>query len=187
MSTRRAWTSSCRRTFSLWEGDDDIFYSILGQFGPGSRAVTSCTSRGLSVNGLLGLSPIRHHARLLELANNSVEFARSFYRNGCRTTGVFKNPKALRRRSPGRGSTSSSPTPILGAQNAGKPAACLKDGLDYSSIHDSRPRNAQFIATRLQSIDEIATIFGVSAPHGRRLEPLDLLEQRAAETSSSTT
>lgn len=145
---------------SLWEGDDDIFYSILGNsVRIPSRDVVHI--KGLSVNGLLGLSPIRHHARLLELANNSVEFARSFYRNGCRTTGVFKNPKALSDEAWSRLYKQLSDA-YFGAQNAGKPLL-LEDGLDYSSI-TIPPEDAQFIATRLQSVDEIAAIYGVP-PH----------------------
>lgn len=145
---------------SLWEGDDDIFYSILGNSARiPSRDVVHI--KGLSVNGLLGLSPIRHHARLLELANNSVEFARSFYRNGCRTTGVFKNPTELSEEAWKRLYKQLSDN-YFGARNAGKPLL-LEGGLDYSSI-TIPPEDAQFIATRLQSIDEIATIFGVP-PH----------------------
>lgn len=142
---------------SLWEGDDDVFYSILGSAARiPSRDVVHI--KGLSVNGLLGLSPIRHHDRLLELSNNSVEFARSFYRNGCRTTGVFKNPTELSDDAWNRLYRQLSEN-YFGARNAGKPLL-LEGGLDYSSI-TIPPEDAQFIATRVQSIDEIAAIFGV--------------------------
>ena len=73
----------------------------------------------------------------------------------------FKNPKALSDEAWSRLYKQLSDS-YFGAQNAGKPLL-LEDGLDYSSI-TIPPEDAQFIATRLQSIDEIATIFGVP-PH----------------------
>lgn len=145
---------------TLWEGDDDIFYTILGNdFRIPSRDVVHI--KGLSTNGLLGLSPIRQHARLLGLSLSSLEFADSFYRNGCRTTGVFKKPGTLSDEAWARLYKQLSEG-YFGARNAGKPLL-LEDGLDYSSI-TIPPEDAQFIATRLQSVDEIAAIYGVP-PH----------------------
>lgn len=145
---------------TLWEGDDDVFYSIVGNdYRIPSRDVIHI--KGVTTNGLLGISPIRQHARLLETSVNSLEFARSFYRNGCRTTGVFKKAGTLSEAAYDRLYSQLSKA-YFGSKNVGKPLL-LEDGLDYTPI-TIPPEDAQFIATRLQSVDEIAAIFGVP-PH----------------------
>lgn len=145
---------------SLWEGDDDIYYTIAGNDAKiPSRDVIHL--KGLSMNGLVGLSPIRQHADLLETSGNSLEFARSFYKNGCRTTGVFKKDKTLSDEAYER-LRKQLAEQYFGAKNVGKPLL-LEDGLDYTAI-TIPPEDAQFIATRLQSVDEIAAIFRVP-PH----------------------
>lgn len=145
---------------SLWEGDDDVYYSILGSSARiPSRDVVHI--KGLSTNGLLGISPIRQHARLLDLSGNSLDFARSFYKNGCRTTGVFKTADKLSDVAYNR-LYSQLRDNYFGTKNVGKPLL-LEGGLDYSAI-TIPPEDAQFIATRLQSVDEIAAIYGVP-PH----------------------
>lgn len=145
---------------SLWEGDDDVYYSILGSSARiPSRDVVHI--KGLSTNGLLGISPIRQHARLLDLSGNSLDFARSFYKNGCRTTGVFKTADKLSDVAYNR-LYSQLRDNYFGTKNVGKPLL-LEGGLDYSAV-TIPPEDAQFIATRLQSVDEIAAIYGVP-PH----------------------
>ena len=145
---------------SLWEGDDDVYYSILGSsVRIPSRDVVHI--KGLSTNGLLGISPIRQHARLLDLSGNSLDFARSFYKNGCRTTGVFKTADKLSDAAYNR-LYSQLRDNYFGTKNVGKPLL-LEGGLDYSAV-TIPPEDAQFIATRLQSVDEIAAIYGVP-PH----------------------
>ena len=145
---------------SLWEGDDDVYYSILGSsVRIPSRDVVHI--KGLSTNGLLGISPIRQHARLLDLSGNSLDFARSFYKNGCRTTGVFKTADKLSDVAYKR-LYSQLRDNYFGTKNVGKPLL-LEGGLDYSAV-TIPPEDAQFIATRLQSVDEIAAIYGVP-PH----------------------
>lgn len=145
---------------SLWEGDDDVYYSILGSsVRIPSRDVVHI--KGLSTNGLLGISPIRQHARLLDLSGNSLDFARSFYKNGCRTTGVFKTADKLSDVAYNR-LYSQLRDNYFGTKNVGKPLL-LEGGLDYSAV-TIPPEDAQFIATRLQSVDEIAAIYGVP-PH----------------------
>ena len=145
---------------SLWAGDDDVYYSILGSsVRIPSRDVVHI--KGLSTNGLLGISPIRQHARLLDLSGNSLDFARSFYKNGCRTTGVFKTADKLSDVAYNR-LYSQLRDNYFGTKNVGKPLL-LEGGLDYSAV-TIPPEDAQFIATRLQSVDEIAAIYGVP-PH----------------------
>lgn len=145
---------------SLWEGDDDIYYTVAGNSARiPSRDVIHL--KGLSMNGLVGLSPIRQHAELLETSGNSLEFARSFYKNGCRTTGVFKKDGTLSDEAYER-LRKQLTEQYFGSKNAGKPLL-LEDGLDYTAI-TIPPEDAQFIATRLQSVDEIAAIFRVP-PH----------------------
>lgn len=145
---------------SLWEGDDDIYYTVAGNSARiPSRDVIHL--KGLSMNGMVGLSPIRQHAELLETSGNSLEFARSFYKNGCRTTGVFKKDGALSDEAYER-LRKQLTEQYFGSKNAGKPLL-LEDGLDYTAI-TIPPEDAQFIATRLQSVDEIAAIFRVP-PH----------------------
>lgn len=145
---------------SLWEGSDDVYYSITGNdLKLPSRDIIHL--KGLSTNGLTGRSPIRQHADLLETSHNSLEFARSFYENGCRPTGVFKNPGELSTEAYNRLKKDLIER-YTGLRNFAKPLV-LENGLEYNAI-TIPPEDAQFVATRLQSIDEIAAIFGVP-PH----------------------
>lgn len=145
---------------SLWEGDDDLFYSVTGNDARiPSRDVIHL--KGMSTNGLTGLSPIRQHAELLETSHNSLNFARAFYENGCRPTGVFKHSGSLSDEARERLKNDLAKK-YAGLRNFAKPLL-LESGLDFSPV-TIPPEDAQFVATRLQSIDEIAAIFRVP-PH----------------------
>lgn len=145
---------------SVFEGPDDIFYKIAGR----DEVIPSRDMihlKDLSTTGIVGKSPIRQHAELLDGARSSLKFSRSFYKNGCRTTGVFKVKSQLSQEAYNRLSKDLA-NRYYGVEQFGKPLV-LEESMDYSPI-TIPPEDAQFVATRLQSVDEIAAIFGVP-PH----------------------
>ncbi|MEG2612476.1 MAG: phage portal protein [Alistipes sp.] len=145
---------------SIFEGDDDVFYKITGYNQTfASRDIIHL--KDLSTDGIVGKSPIRQHADLLDMSRSSLAFGKSFYKNGCRTTGVFKSKKTFSPEAYNR-LTKELTQRYFGVEKFGKPLV-LEDDLDYTPI-TIPPEDAQFVATRLQSVDEIAAIFGVP-PH----------------------
>lgn len=145
---------------SVYEGADDIFYKIAGC----SEVIPSRDMihlKDLSTTGIVGKSPIRQHAELLDGARSSLKFSRSFYKNGCRTTGVFKVKKQLSPEAYARLSKDLARR-YSGVDKFATPLV-MEEDMDYIPI-TIPPEDAQFVATRLQSVDEIAAIFGVP-PH----------------------
>lgn len=145
---------------SVYEGEDDVFYKIAG-IDDAIPSRDMIHLKDLSTTGIVGKSPIRQHAELLDGARKSLDFSRSFYKNGCRTTGVFKVKNQLSQEAYNR-LTKDLAKRYFGVEKFGKPLV-LEEDMDYSPI-TIPPEDAQFVATRLQSVDEIAAIFGVP-PH----------------------
>lgn len=141
-------------------GDNDIFYRIL----PLKTTVASrdiIHFRGYAPDGIEGKSPIGLLRDEMENCRNTTKFSKELYRRDLRTAGVFSTDKQL-------GSDTaeslfkSLSKMIRRAKTTGAPII-LEEGLKYSPIQLS-PEDAQFVATKLQSIDQVASAFRVP-PH----------------------
>lgn len=147
-------------TVAIAVGKDDVFYAIAGRDGliP-SRDMLHL--RGYAPDGIEGKSPIRLHAETLENAVNTTRFSKNIYKNDLKSTGVFTTEGKLSEESYNR----------LKGQLAkawarlGKTSQplVLENGTKVTTLSIT-PEDAQFVTTKLLTIDEIAAIFRVP-PH----------------------
>ena len=114
--------------------------------------------RGLSSDGLVGLSPIQVHRQAVEVEQAEREFAGRFFGNNARPGGILKTQGRLSADAATRLKSSWENT-HRGLDNAHR-VAILEEGLDWVPM--SMPLNdAQFIEQRRFSLEEIARIFRV--------------------------
>lgn len=114
--------------------------------------------RGLSSDGLVGLSPITIHREAVAVEQAEREFAGRFFGNNARPGGVLKVPGKL---SPDAASRlkSSWEAAHRGVDNSHR-VAVLEEGIEWQAL--SMPlSDAQFIEQRRFSLEEIARIYRV--------------------------
>jgi HK97 family phage portal protein len=118
--------------------------------------------RGLTLDGLAGLSPVRQLMReAVGLGLAAQEYGARFYQNGARPGGVLEHPGALSEKA--RANVLASWTGAhQGVGNAHK-LRILEEGMKYHAI-TIPPNEAQFLETRKFQVSEIARAFGVP-PH----------------------
>jgi HK97 family phage portal protein len=117
--------------------------------------------RGLSNDGLVGLSPISHARESVGLALAAEEHAARLFSNGASIRGVLQTDGSLSPESYQRLKEQFSAT-YMGLSNAGK-TAVLEDGVKWESIGMSNT-DAQFLELRKFQRSDIAGIFRVP-PH----------------------
>lgn len=116
--------------------------------------------RGLSLDGVCGLSVISHAREALGLSIQTEKHAATFFANGTSIGGVLSHPGKLGE--DGQSLLRQSLEAYKGSENAHK-NLILEEGMTYARI-DMTAEDAQFIQTRMQSLSEIAMFFGVP-PH----------------------
>lgn len=116
---------------------------------------------GLSVNGLLGLSPIRYGKAAIGLAVAAEQQAGSFFANGSRLSGFLETPAKMSPEALAKLRVSWDKLNV-GAKNAFK-TAILEEGLKFNAS-SVPPETAQMIETRRFQVTEVARIFNVP-PH----------------------
>ena len=114
--------------------------------------------RGFSYDGINGISPIALHKDSIGLGMACVEYGASFFGNGASLSGVLEHPSKLSKEAQER-LINSWNSKYQGSSNAGK-TAVLEEGLKYKAI-SMPPDQAQFIATRKFSVEDVARIFRV--------------------------
>lgn len=114
--------------------------------------------RGFCHDGLEGLSVIQNHMRGLGLAVRTEMFAKNFYDNGARASGVLMYPGKLSQKASDNllGSFNDKQQ---GVDNTGN-TILLEEGTKYQQLTIS-PNEAQFLETRQFSRAEIAGIYRV--------------------------
>lgn len=147
-------------TVDIAVGRDDVYYAVSGYDGliP-SRDMIHL--KGYAPDGIEGKSPIRLQAEVLENAVNTTRFSKNIYKNDLKSTGVFTTEGKLSEESYAR----------LKGQLAkawarlGKTSLplVLENGTKVTTLSIT-PEDAQFVTTKLLTIDEIAAIFRVP-PH----------------------
>ena len=144
----------------VMKGDNGVYYHIapLKVVAP-SRDVIHF--KGYAPDGILGESPISLLRDEMENCANATKCSKELYKQDLRTAGVFSTDHKL-----GKEATQnlfkSLGAMLRRAKTTGQPII-LEEGLKYSSIQLS-PEDAQFVANKLQSIDQVASAFGVP-PH----------------------
>lgn len=117
--------------------------------------------RGLSTDGITGMSPIAAARRAISLAMKMESHSDRTFDNAAKPSGALKSPKPLTTETAQR-LKSSFDSVYAGGDNAGK-TIVLEDGLDWVQIGMSA-EDLQFIDGRKLQRSEIAMFFGVP-PH----------------------
>lgn len=117
--------------------------------------------RGLSVDGIVGLSPIAAARQAIGLAMRMEEHSVAVFTNAAKPSGVLTSPKALTPEGASRLKTSFD-MQFAGSSNAGG-TIVLEDGLDWKQVGMSA-EDLQFMDGRKLQRNEIAMFFGVP-PH----------------------
>lgn len=137
-----------------------LFYTIKGYPEPlGQSEVVHIV--GLSMNGLLGMSPISAARDAIYLGLATQTFGKSFFENGANVNMALTTPNVLTNEQFERLRDQWN-SRYAGLQNANK-TAILEGGTDVKSI-GIPPEDAQFLQTREFTRSEIAGFFGVP-PH----------------------
>lgn len=113
--------------------------------------------RGLSSDGIAGMSCIALHREAIGLALAAEKLGGQLFGNGAKPNAAFKHPKALKDAS--FDNLKKSLEEGFNGDNALR-TIILEDGLDYVKIGID-PKDAQFIETRKFQVEEIARIFRV--------------------------
>lgn len=138
--------------------DDILFYRVKGE---NVNYEDIIHLKGLSVDGIVGKSPIQVHRENLILTNNVQSYGSKFFTEGGNTAGVFEYPSALKEDAFKRLKMQLAEQ-FQGIKNAHTPLL-LEGGMKYNRINIPL-EDAQFLGTRKFQKNEIATIFKVP-PH----------------------
>lgn len=115
--------------------------------------------KGLSFDGVTGISPIAQAREAVGLALATEEYGAKFFGNGARPGGVLEHPGILKDPEKLRDSWNKV---YQGTKNSHK-VAVLEEGMKYHTIGIA-PEDAQFLETRKYQLNEICRIFRVP-PH----------------------
>lgn len=116
--------------------------------------------RGLSMDGLMGLSVVRQAAEAIGLALAADIAAANLYKHGAFVGGALQHPTALSDAAFAR--LRESLDDKSGARNAGK-SMILEEGMTWAPISPTA-RDAQLIEVRRMQVEEIARATGVVRP-----------------------
>lgn len=141
-------------------GKEDVYYNIASRkvIVP-SRDIIHF--KGYAPDAVEGKSPISLLRDEMENCANATKCSKELYKRDLRTAGVFSTDHKLGKEG-AENLFKSLGKMVRRAKTSGAPII-LEEGLKYSPIQLS-PEDAQFVATKLQSIDQVASAFRVP-PH----------------------
>jgi HK97 family phage portal protein len=125
---------------------------------------------GLSLNGIIGLSPIEYAASAIRLGLSYEQFGVNFYKNGANSSGAFKHPGVLEETAFNRLKKELGKN-YTGLKNTGTPMI-LEDGLEFQPFQIN-PVDAQLLESKAFQIEDICRIYRV---------PLHLVQNLAHAT-----
>lgn len=146
---------------SVIVGNEDVYYV----YGEGKDLIPSrdvIHFKGYAPDGIEGKSPIQLHRDMIENSINATRFSKNLYKNDLRSTAVFSLEGELSPEAYNRTKAQLQEMYRKASARADVPLV-LEGGTKVNSLTIT-PEDAQFIATKLQNIDEIAAIFRVP-PH----------------------
>jgi HK97 family phage portal protein len=117
--------------------------------------------KGFSLDGLSGLSPISQARQTLGIAQAAEKSAASVFRNSMRPSVALISPNFMTKEQRKQYEEELRPK-MLGAINAGTPAL-MEGGWDIKNI-SMNPDDAQLLASRGFSVEQICRWFGVAPP-----------------------
>lgn len=115
--------------------------------------------KNISLDGIVGLSPIQVHRLTFDAATSINEYNKTFMDNATSISGILSTDKKLKKETVDdlRKNFGSK---FGGASNAGK-TPVLSEGMQYDQLKAVSPLDADYIATRKLNKSDIAEIFGV--------------------------
>lgn len=115
--------------------------------------------RNISLDGIVGLSPITVHRLTFDSAESINEYNKAFMDNATSISGILSTDKKLKKETVDdlRKNFGSK---FGGASNAGK-TPVLSEGMEYTQLRAVSPLDADYIANRKLNKSDIAEIFGV--------------------------
>lgn len=141
-------------------GANDVYYSVSGvdELLP-SRDIIHF--KGYAPDGIEGKSPITLQRETIENGRNATLYSKNLFKNDLKSTGVFTTDGTLSEDSFKR--LRAQLTRAWKRVGSSAEPLVLEQGMKVSTITIT-PEDAQFVATKLQNIDEVAAIFRVP-PH----------------------
>ncbi|NIV97956.1 phage portal protein, partial [Candidatus Saccharibacteria bacterium] len=127
--------------------------SIIQKYNP----VQVWHVKGMSTDGIMGMSPISYACRPLKLSIAAEKHGIAYYENGTRTSGIAKHPGRLSE--PARQNLQKSINAGLSGENKFK-AFVFEEGLDWVNIGLSN-EDSQYLQTRQFQIEDISRIYRV--------------------------
>ncbi len=158
------------RVTPAWNENGRIIYKVLTPVSKGAEigfvekvytAEEIFHVRGLTLDGLIGLSPIAHHRETIGLGMAAQEYGNRFFSNDATPKGVLEYPGSFKNDedfNQFRARWQSS----QGGANRGK-TAVLENGMKYNDIGMTN-EDAQFLDTKKYNVTDIARIFNIP-PH----------------------
>ncbi len=118
-------------------------------------------SNNTSQDGIVGLSPITQCKNAIGWGMDVEEYGRTFFKNGAKLSGILKTDRALSEQAIDRlrNSFNTNYSKLSGSNQT----AVLEEGLSFQPVSISADQ-AQFLASRQFSVEEVARIFNVP-PH----------------------
>lgn len=113
---------------------------------------------GLSLDGIVGLSPIEYAASAIKLGLNYEKFGTKFYENGANSSGAFTFPNTLSDQAYNRLKEDLTKA-YAGLRNTGKPIL-LEEGGTFTPF-TIKPADAQLIENKRFQIEDICRIYRV--------------------------
>ena len=113
---------------------------------------------GMTADGIVGLSPIDNHKKAIGWGMAVEEFGSSFFKNGAKLSGVLSTERSLSETAIDRLKHSFNNT--YSQLSGSNQTAILEEGLTFKPVGIS-PDQAQFLASRTFSIQEIGRIWNI--------------------------
>lgn len=117
--------------------------------------------RGMTLDGMTGLSPIAYHRETLGMAMAQQEYAARFYANDARPGGTLEHPGSFK--NPETADKIKDEWQKIYAGQGRHSVALLQEGMKFTPLQMSH-EDMQFIETRKFSVTDIARLFRVP-PH----------------------
>ena len=137
--------------------DNELFYED-GDSGQIYSSDDIMHFTGMTSDGILGLSPLENHRKAIGWGMDVEKFGSSFFKNGAKLSGVLSTDKQLSEIAIDRLKTSFNQA-YSGVSNSNQ-TAILEEGLTFKPVGIS-PDQAQFLASRTFSIQEIGRIWNI--------------------------
>lgn len=158
-----------------WNKDTkELEYKITGD---GSTTILNRSQvlhiPGLSLDGIIGLSPIQYVSQAIRLGLSYEKFGVEFYKNGANSSGFFKHPTSLGEEAFNR-LKKDLKTNYTGLTNTGTPML-LEDGMEYIQ-NTINPADAQLIENKRFQTEDICRIYRV---------PLHLVQDLSRSTNNN--